>query len=133
MSASRTLLQRLVDAGGAIDREEFRFDQAWHQSCPSGLKAFGYVVTEHRITEEGRAHLQRLIDRAMKAQGKARRPVQRTRKQADEAIAKAWSKASDEAKPTLVTTNEQINELKRKALADRCFGFDSINQRSQST
>ena len=128
MSIAATILQRLVDAGGSMDREEMRFEPG-HQSCFSGLKAFGYIVTEHRITDEGRAHLQRLIEREAKAQGKARRPVQRTRKQAEAAIARAWGKASAEARPVLVTTDEQIEKLKRKAEADRSFGFESASQR----
>ena len=105
-SHTRQILQRLVDAGGVADKEGLQL--VTHPQCQalSTLKAFGYVVTEHRITDEGRAHLDRLKQRTL--------PSRRARK--DAAITAAWSRSAViETRHPLATTEEQIAAIRRQA------------------
>lgn len=128
ISHTRQILQRLTDAGGAADREDLRLVAPSQCKALSLLKAYGYIVTEHRITDEGRAHLERLIAWAAR---KPRRALCGRDKQ-DAAIAAAWVKPSViETRHPLATTDEQIEKLKRKTEEDRSFGFESINQRGR--
>lgn len=107
MSNTRQILQQLTDAGGSVDKEDLHLATKSQVKALSRLRAFGYVVTEHKITDEGRAHLEQLA-----------KPKPRKLAKQDAAIAAAWSKSTVlEARYPLVLTDEGIAKIRLEALS----------------
>lgn len=129
MSIDTQILQALADAGGSMDKGALVVPSNSWRTRIHELKERGHLVSEYRITDAGREYLANYKPPKPRAKPKAKGPGKFARGMS--ALSGAWQRAMQPealAYP-LASTNEQINELKRKAAEDRSFGFESSNGR----
>jgi DNA-binding PadR family transcriptional regulator len=115
MSVCTDILRSLADAGGAVDTSELTHDSVCWRKRLSELKSRGLVVSEYRITDEGREYLA--------GQHQAPRRAVRRAARALAALDAAWRQPARTAGPCL--TDEQIESIKRKAQEDRALMQDT--------
>ena len=134
MSIDSSILQMMVDAGGAIDKRAFKAPSpSWHTRMHE-LKERGYLVCEYRVSEAGREFLANYKPRDVRPKPpKPKAPSKFARGMST--LSGVWQRAMQPealAYP-LASTNDQINDIKRKAAEDRSFGFESASQRMRTT